>query len=238
MSKKGHIFISYSSKDIMYVNQIVKTFDQVGVKYWKAPELIPAGSNYAKEIPRAINDCDVFLLVLSATSQKSIWVEKEIDMAICCRKHILPIKIDESELSDMFKFYLNNVQVLQMTVINDKLSEMNKLIESIAEAKDMEVPEITYKSSGKSKNTNKSNALRYNKIPLQCDVCGGVVKLISLGVYRCEKCGNESYDDFYKIRSFIERHGPAPALIISKNTGVSMESIKYFRENGYFGEAR
>ncbi len=235
MKDKGHIFISYSSNDIVYVNQIVKTFEEIGVKYWKAPEMIPAGSNYAKEIPKAINDCDVFLLVLSATSQKSIWVEKEIDMAVCCRKRILPIKIDESDTNDMFKFYLNNVQIMQMKVINGRLSEMSEFVESISEVKNLQVATVVRKNNEK---TTDSNALRHNKIPLQCEVCGGMLKLYSLGVYRCEKCGNEAYDDFYKIRNFIEKYGPAPAMVISKNTGVSMASIKYFRENGYFGDVR
>ena len=112
MTDMNSVFISYSSKDIEVVTRIVEELDLMGVPYWKAPEMIPAGSSYAREIPQAIQNCNVFLLVLSPFSQASIWVEKEIDNAICNRKKIIPFKIREVELNDTFRFYLNNVQMI------------------------------------------------------------------------------------------------------------------------------
>ncbi|MCM1499637.1 MAG: TIR domain-containing protein [Clostridium sp.] len=112
MVNMNSVFISYSSKDIEMVSRIVEELDLMGVPYWKAPEMIPAGSSYAREIPQAIQSCNVFLLVLSPFSQASIWVEKEIDNAICNRKTIIPFKIREVELNDTFRFYLNNVQMI------------------------------------------------------------------------------------------------------------------------------
>ena len=95
MSEEGRWFISHCSKDIVVVEQIVNLLKYCGILYWKAPEMIPAGSNYAREIPKALSSCGVFLLVLSEASQKSIWVEKEVDIAINYRKKIIPIKIDD-----------------------------------------------------------------------------------------------------------------------------------------------
>ena len=106
------VFISYSSKDTQTVKKIAQDLRDAGITYWKAPEMIPAGSNYAREIPRAIEKCRVFLLVLSESSQESIWVEKEIDCAINHRKTIVPLNITGVPLSDMFRFYLNNVQTI------------------------------------------------------------------------------------------------------------------------------
>ena len=70
------VFISYSSKNNTEVCEITKMFDKYGISYWKAPEMISAGSNYAREIPRVITECPVFLLVISNDSQQSVWVEK------------------------------------------------------------------------------------------------------------------------------------------------------------------
>lgn len=112
MTDQGSVFISYSTRNRGFVDRITSILEHMGVKYWKAPEMIPAGSSYAKEIPQAIQNCAVFLLVLSETSQKSIWVEKEIDSAICNRKVIIPFQIEEMELNDTFRFYLNNVQMI------------------------------------------------------------------------------------------------------------------------------
>ncbi len=106
------VFISYSSKDTEIVNEVVNMLETSGISYWKAPEMIPAGSNYAKEIPRVICECDIFLLIISEDSQHSIWVEKEIDFAINNRKVIVPLKLTEGKLTDMFSFYLNNVQMV------------------------------------------------------------------------------------------------------------------------------
>ena len=101
---KESVFISYSSKDSKIVEKIVAMLKEAGISYWKAPEMIPAGSNYAREIPRAIAQCQVFLLVISSYSQESIWVEKEIDCAINDRKTIVPLKLTEDDLRDMFRF--------------------------------------------------------------------------------------------------------------------------------------
>lgn len=106
------VFISYSSKDTEIVNEVVNMLETSGISYWKAPEMIPAGSNYAKEIPRVICECNIFLLIISEDSQHSIWVEKEIDFAINNRKVIVPLKLTEGKLTDMFSFYLNNIQMV------------------------------------------------------------------------------------------------------------------------------
>lgn len=59
----------------------------------KAPDMIPVGSNYAREIPRAIRECDLFLLILSKESQESVWVEKEVDSAICYKKILFRLRL-------------------------------------------------------------------------------------------------------------------------------------------------
>lgn len=123
------VFISYSSKDTQTIKKIIRSLADDGINYWKAPEMIPAGSNYAREIPRAIEKCKVFLLVLSESSQDSIWVEKEIDCAINHRKTIVPLNLTGVPLSEMFRFYLNNVQTIAYNE-NEELA-MEQLLERL-----------------------------------------------------------------------------------------------------------
>ena len=106
------VFISYSSRDTQIIKKILAEMEKAGIAYWKAPEMIPAGSNYAREIPRAIEKCEVFVLMISEYSQESIWVEKEIDCAINARKTIVPLNLSGVPLTEMFRFYLNNVQTI------------------------------------------------------------------------------------------------------------------------------
>ncbi len=243
MSENGYVFISYSSKDLDYVTQITNALEQAGIRYWKAPNNIPAGSNYAKEIPKAIKECSVFLLVFSVNSQKSIWVEKEIDRAICEQKEILPIRIDDVEFNDLFKFYLNNVQMLNVAKKSGVITNLDVIVEKTNSSLKFEKSrsikseinermEVFAEGGARKKSVDKrSNALRMNKIPLECEYCGGSVELKSIGVYVCNKCGKENYDDYYKVRKYIETYGPAPAIVISRHTGVSRASIESFKNS-------
>lgn len=78
-----------------------------------APQSIPAGSDYASEIPKAIENCSTFILYLSEESQESKWVPKELDLAITCGKPIIPVHMDESALKAAFNFRLTNVQRIE-----------------------------------------------------------------------------------------------------------------------------
>ena len=112
MNKEPYIFISYSSKDAAFADVIINLLNQMHVAYWKAPEMIPAGSSYAKEIVSALRNCSFMLLILSANSQQSQWVEKEIDSAVNYNRRIIPLLIDDTPVNDVFRFYLNNVQMI------------------------------------------------------------------------------------------------------------------------------
>lgn len=119
MSEMGYWFVSHCSKDIKIVEQIVDVLKDCGISYWKAPEMIPPGSNYAKEIPMALKNCSIFLFIVSKASQSSIWVEKELDSAVNARKKIIPVRIDDTPLSDMYTFYMNNIQMIDVRIQPD-----------------------------------------------------------------------------------------------------------------------
>lgn len=240
MVDKGYLFISYSSKDSHFVEELLNILIGCNVAYWKAPEMIAAGSNYAREIPKAIHDCDVFLLVVSENSQNSIWVEKEVDVAICYRKRIIPIRIDGVPLNDMFRFYLNNVQIVEATTkseepIPEKVKERLQYIftkglknDEVQAVSQVNMLNTLVEEKRRNKIDTRSNAFRINKIPLECEYCGGEVTYKTLGTYLCLRCGQENYDDFRKIRNYLEKVGSAPAIVVAKNTGVSLGTIEQF----------
>lgn len=273
MTNKKTIFISYSSNDSKLVNKIVKELDQNGISCWKAPEMIPAGSSYAKEIPKAIQSCCIFLLMLSPSSQDSIWVEKEIDSAICNRKRIIPFEISKLVLNDTFQFYLNNVQ--KISAVNryenafiELKKEIKKEIKNnddvvvqktdVVEVKstytkieDVEEVDTEIRSDDDPRNRilsinpmmrdkkerkkiRNTNALRLNRIPLACQYCGcKELDNITIGTYRCTRCGKDNYDDFQTIRNYLEKAGEASALVIERETGVPRRIIEYFFKDEY-----
>ena len=111
MSKREcDVFISYSSKEMDEASMVEAVLEKNGIACWMAPQSIPGGSNYAKEIPVAIKQCKVFLLILSEQAQNSIWVLKELDKAINEKKLILPLMIEDCILIDEFDFFLTGAQ--------------------------------------------------------------------------------------------------------------------------------
>ena len=257
MAGAKSVFISYSSKDLEFALQIVKLLNEMGVSYWKAPEMIPAGSSYAREIPRAIRECEVFILLLSKDSQTSIWVEKEIDSAINNRKTILPMRIDEVPLCETFRFYLNNIQTISYKEdckhnFSDLREQLGKLLH-LKNIKEDHIKEVEEYSVTKYKNLKKQNAQRdskrqtlqalgagtlrsgrradvfvVNKAPKECKYCKGQLKETGAGIFKCLACGKENYDYLRTVRNYLEKEGARPAAIIARETGVPKNAVDHF----------
>ena len=63
-------------------------------------------------------------------------------------------------------------------------------------------------------------------IPTYCEKCGGVMIFKGVGEYECEECGNLDYDDYGKVRNYIEKHPGATSAQASAATGVTQKSIR------------
>ena len=63
-------------------------------------------------------------------------------------------------------------------------------------------------------------------IPVKCTECGGDMIFKGVGEYACEKCGALAYDDYGKVRNYIEQHPGAMQSDVSLATGVSKAKIK------------
>jgi uncharacterized Zn finger protein (UPF0148 family) len=68
--------------------------------------------------------------------------------------------------------------------------------------------------------------LDYYHRPKICSVCGGVMIFVGVGEYHCEDCKSVAFDDYGKVRNFIESHKGATASIIAAETGVSQRTIR------------
>lgn len=228
-NKMGYVFISYSTRDSQIVDEIVKSLIYNNITYWKAPERIPAGSNYAKEIPKGIRECEVFLLLLSNASQNSIWVEKELDMAVGMGKKIIPVRLDDTPLSDSFRFYLNNVQFIPLR--EGKNGTESLLISRIKEMINPEMVEKRMTIEERRQNDRllrreeRLNALRANKIPVRCEYCGGALTQITKGEYSCLDCGMINYDTYTKIKRILAEENGCTLYEISRRVGVSTETV-------------
>ena len=131
------VFISYSSKEYREACLVNDVLIKNGVSTWMAPESIPGGSNYTKEIPKAISSCKIFLLILSDNAQKSRWVSTEVENAFKKEKIILPFVIESFILNDEFDFLLSQSQRIEAYEKKSKaLEELVSRITSILKSEE------------------------------------------------------------------------------------------------------
>lgn len=104
------VFISYSSAEYKEAKVIANRVREAGFDYWMAPECIEGGKSYAQQIPQAIHEAKVILVVLSKKAMDSKWVAREVDRAINENKRVMPFLIEDAPMTDEFTFYLTNVQ--------------------------------------------------------------------------------------------------------------------------------
>lgn len=68
-------------------------------------------------------------------------------------------------------------------------------------------------------------------IPDRCERCGSLnVKYDGVGEYKCEDCGFMMYDDYGRVRAFLERNPGATVVETSMATGVSKQRIRHLLE--------
>ena len=69
-------------------------------------------------------------------------------------------------------------------------------------------------------------------IPRVCKKCGGVMIFKGVGEYHCEDCGAVDYDDYGKVRMYMEEHHGATAAQIEDAVGVSQRAIRQMLKDG------
>lgn len=71
----------------------------------------------------------------------------------------------------------------------------------------------------------------YN-IPHTCKNCGGVMIFKGVGEYQCEDCKAIDYDDYGKVRKYVEEHKGATAAEVAAATKVTQRSIRNMLKEG------
>jgi len=85
------VFLSYSRKDLKFVEKLAEDLQQAGYDVWYDLSDIEGGDRWAIEIQNAIDNSDVCITVLSTNSIVSEWVEKEFLYASNLGKKVIPI---------------------------------------------------------------------------------------------------------------------------------------------------
>ncbi len=81
-------------------------------------------------------------------------------------------------------------------------------------------------------NNMNSNYSPIDGKPIRCQLCHGKMDYKGRGQYVCVSCGNRDFDDYGRVRNFLEEYGVAPSSIISDVTGVSEQKIDEMLKDG------
>jgi TolB-like protein len=110
------VFVSYASEDRAAAEVVVGALERAGTPCWIAPRDVMPGALYAEEIIRAIDECSVVVLLLSANSAASTHVGKELERASSKRKRILTLRIDATPLPRAYEYFLSESQWIDVAV--------------------------------------------------------------------------------------------------------------------------
>ncbi len=110
------VFISYASHDAAMADLVVGQLERSGLAGWIAPRDVVPGALYAEEIVRAINECSVVVLLLSAHSAASSHVGRELERASSKNKRIITLRTDATPLPPAFEYFLSESQWIELAV--------------------------------------------------------------------------------------------------------------------------
>lgn len=122
------VFISYSSKQSKSAYDIAEILKRHNISYWMAPESISPSCDYLDEIPNALTNTKMVLLLLTPESETSVWVPKEIATAMGANKTVIPCQLFKYDISPKFKFLLDGCQIFAGYSTEDFAEELIKLI--------------------------------------------------------------------------------------------------------------
>ncbi|MBR3824732.1 MAG: leucine-rich repeat protein [Lachnospiraceae bacterium] len=140
------VFISHSSIDKEIADKVCAALEAKGLTCWIAPRDIVPGSEWAVAISNAIAEIKAMVVIYSANSQQSTQVPKEIALAEKRGKNILPYKIDDTELTGAFEYYLSGSHWIVADPKKDeyKLDEMYGVIVGMMQQPTQQITKNTY----------------------------------------------------------------------------------------------
>ncbi len=101
------LFISYSSKDKGVADAVCAGLEAQGIRCWIAPRDVGPGQDWAATIVDAIEQCRIFVIILSSGSNNSSQVLREVERAVNGGKTIIPFRIEDLEPSKSLGYFLS-----------------------------------------------------------------------------------------------------------------------------------
>lgn len=106
------VFISYASKDLQAAEKIYKALTAKNIRCWWDRRDIHPGDKWPKKLAAALEQAKVVILVFSAHTSQSEWVEREINHALNKKKTIIVFRVKDVPPQGIFDLLKSNYQWL------------------------------------------------------------------------------------------------------------------------------
>ena len=104
------VFISYHNDAREEALALRKALEDNKIAVWMAPDDIKEGFDYSSSVPNAIENCKVFVPILSPECNETVWMPKEVDTAVNTEKIILPYLLEGPNAPESLIFYLAGIE--------------------------------------------------------------------------------------------------------------------------------
>jgi len=144
-SQNRRTFISYGRVDHEFAVKLAIALRESNFAIWLDQLDIPTGARWDTEVEKALNECEIFLVILTPESIASENVKDEIGFAIDHGMRILPILLKNCEIP----LRLRRLQYVDFTKkrFRDGVESAKQLLKELAEQKSLAFPETV--SEGK-----------------------------------------------------------------------------------------
>ena len=123
-------FISHSSADKTVAEEVCLFLETNGVPCWIAPRDVTPGKNYGAAILDAIDECSIFVLLLTAQSNKSGQVIREVERAASSNSILIPFRVEDVQPSRDLEFYVSTTHWLD-AVTKPFAKHLHELLKAI-----------------------------------------------------------------------------------------------------------
>ena len=148
------VFISYARKDGKDVAEFLHDrLSGCGFDLWADKYDLAVGDDFPGAISKALDEADVFIIVISQDALQSEWVNDEINMAMAARCRIMPVVFEGID-NDNIPLMIRTKNYVVTKGIQD-WEALSKLVDGIDGGKD--IPRVF--SMSKQTNTNYKGVL-------------------------------------------------------------------------------
>jgi hypothetical protein len=101
------VFVSYSHKDKPVADAVVAGLEKKGIRCWIAPRDVTPGTSWGDAIIGAIEACKIMIVILSANSNQSRQVVREVERAVANGVIIIPFRIEKIDPTGAMAYFLS-----------------------------------------------------------------------------------------------------------------------------------